>query len=202
MTRSLVTLSALLLLATSSTTQALAPPAQQQQQQQQQGRRAFFQGLGTAVVGAAVLVGSADTAGATVALTGASSPWTGFYDDPNHKGCLRQVKVVGAPLRPNGTPSPFPIVEVRGYDGPEGSAMCTEPPAKRDALWTVKGPLKGNTAVLDFSSKGGPAALPAKYQDGAIVFPDGNAWTKVPNGTPERLPKDMSTLKSNMAGSK
>lgn len=188
MTRSLVTCSTLFLLAAS--TQALAPEVHQ-------GRRAFFKGLGGAVVGAAAFVGSSSSASATVAKTGAASPWTGFYDDPNHVGCLRQVKVVGAPLRPNGTPSPFPIVEVRGYDGPEGASMCTEPPEKRDAVWVVKGELKNDKAVLDFSSKGGPSNLMAKYEDGSIVFPDGNKWTKVYEGTPGRLPKDMSTLKSN-----
>ena len=75
--------------------------------------------------------------------------------------------------------------------------MCTEPPEKRDAVWVVKGELKNDKAVLDFSSKGGPSNLLAKYEDGGIVFPDGNKWTKVFEGTPERLPKDMSTLKSN-----
>eukprot|EP00977_Amphora_coffeiformis_P027278 scaffold34600_cov184-Amphora_coffeaeformis.AAC.3 len=205
MTRSLATLSTFLLVLLAET-HALVPRTttttaknvqQQQQQQQHQDRRAFFQGLiGSAVVGTALLTNSL-AAQATVAQTGAASPWTGFYDDPNHAGCLRQVKVVGAPMRPNGTPSPFPIVEVRGYDGPEGTAVCTEPPAKRDAIWTVKGPLKGNSVVLDFSSKGGPSDLKAEYQDGGIVFPDGNKWTKVILGTPDRLPKDMSTLKSN-----
>ena len=74
--------------------------------------------------------------------------------------------------------------------------MCSEPPEKRDAVWTVKGNLIDNKAVLDFSSKGGPSKLLAKYEDGGIVFPDGNKWTKVIGGTPERLPKDMSTLTS------
>lgn len=197
MTRSLATLSALVLLLT-TTTDALSP-ASQQRRVQKGGRRALLQGLGGAVVGAAVTLGTAAVgpADAAVAQTGASSPWTGFYDDPNHAGCLRQVKVVGAPRRPDGTPAPFPLVEVRGYDGPQGSDVCTEPPARRDAVWTVKGPLRNEKAVLDFSSKGGPADLVAKYEDGGIVFPDGNKWTKVPGGTPERLPKDMSTLKSN-----
>jgi hypothetical protein len=36
----------------------------------------------------------------------------------------------------------------------------------------------------------------AKFEDGGIVFPDGNKWTKVVRGTPDRRPKDMSTLKS------
>lgn len=161
-----------------------------------QGRRAFFQGLAGGAVAAASVLGNASPASATTAKTGQASPWTGYYDDPNHEGCLRQVKVVGAPQRANGTPAPFPLVEVRGYDGPEGASMCTEPPANRNEIWTVKGELRGNKATLDFSSKGGPKDLVAMYEDGAIVFPDGNKWTKTPLATPERLPKDMSTLKS------
>ena len=49
---------------------------------------------------------------------------------------------------------------------------------------------------VDFSPKGGPEKMAVTYEDGAIVFPDGNKWTKVARGTPDRRPKDMSTLKS------
>ena len=208
MPRSFSTCASLLLLSLSTSVYGWSVPSTHnnnihavQQQQQVQGRRAFFQGLATTaatVATAAAVVGSPEAASATVAKTGAASPWTGFYDDPNHPGCLRQVKVVGAPLRANGTPAPFPVVEVRGYDGPAGAEMCTEPPATREAIWTVKGDLKNEKAILDFSSKGGPSDLVAYYEDGAIVFPDGNKWTKVALGTPERLPKDMSTLKSKI----
>lgn len=153
-------------------------------------RRQFLSG----VAGVAFAAASAQPAFADKAKTGASSPWTGEYDDPNHPSCLRQVKVVGAPLRADGTRSAYPIVEVRGYDS--AGAACSEPPPSRDDIWTVKGVLKNNQATLDFSSKGGPKDLVAKYEDGGIVFPDGNKWTKVIPGTPERFPKDMSTLKS------
>ena len=154
-------------------------------------RRQFFAG----VAGAALAASAAQPAFAAKVLTGGSSPWTGEYDDPNHPSCLRQVKVVGAPLRGDGTRSPYPIVEVRGYDstGP----ICTEPPSSRSDIWMVKGVLKNNQATLDFSGKGGPKDLLAKYEDGSIVFPDGNKWTKVIGGTPDRFPKDMKTLKSS-----
>ena len=153
-------------------------------------RRPFLAGL----AGAAFAASAAQPAFATKALTGASNPWTGEYDDPNHPSCLRQVKVVGAPQRGDGTRSQYPIVEVRGYDS--AGPTCTEPPSRAD-IWTVKGVLKNNQATLDFSSKGGPKDLLAKYEDGAIVFPDGNKWTKVIGGTPDRFPKDMTTLKSS-----
>lgn len=188
MTRSIVN-GALLLLASFSGCNALAP-------HHLEGRRAFFQGVASAVTATAVMVGSSESASAVIAKTGQASPWTGDYDDPNHPGCLRQVKVVGAAQRPDGTPGRYPIVEVRGYDGPQGATICTEQPEKRDAIWTVKGELKSGQAFLDFSSKGGPSKLLAKYEDNGIIFPDGNKWSKVPSGTPERLPKEMSTLKS------
>ena len=51
--------------------------------------------LGQALGGAALLV-SPQLAGAVSARTGLSSKFTGDYDDPNHPGCLRTIKVVGA----------------------------------------------------------------------------------------------------------
>lgn len=155
-----------------------------------------------AVVGAAIAVSSTScsSANAAIAKTGASSPFTGDYDDPNHPNCLRQVKVVGAPIRGDGTRPANPIIEIVGYDGKgdEGATTtCTDRPTRAD-LWKIQGKMKSNTeAVIDFSPKGGPANLQAKYENGGIVFPDGNKWTKVPVGTKDRRPKDMSTLKSN-----
>ena len=154
-------------------------------------RRQFFGQL----AGAAALVAGAGEANAAL-KTGAASIFTGDYDDPNHPGCLRQVKVVGAPLRADGTRSAYPVIEVTGFDGKGESAMCSDRPARED-LWKIQGKLKSNTeATIDFSPKGGPENLLAKFDDG-IVFPDGNKWTKVAGGTNDRRPKDMSTLKSD-----
>jgi len=147
---------------------------------------------------AAALVAATPAANAAIAKTGTASPFTGDYDDPNHPGCLRQVKVVGAPIRGDGTRPANPVIEITGYDGKEGEKMCTERPTRAD-LWQIQGKVKSSNteAVIDFSPKGGPGNLLAKYEDGGIVFPDGNKWTKVPLGTKDRRPKDMSTLKSN-----
>ena len=68
-------------------------------------RRQFFGQL----AGAAALVAGAGEANAAL-KTGASSVFTGDYDDPNHPGCLRQVKVVGAPLKGDGTRSAYPVI--------------------------------------------------------------------------------------------
>jgi hypothetical protein len=48
---------------------------------------------------------------AAAAKTGTASPFTGDYNDPNHPECLRQVKVVGAPLRADGTRSQYPSLK-------------------------------------------------------------------------------------------
>lgn len=153
-----------------------------------------------AIVGSAAGLLVADSASAAPAKTGQASPFTGDYDDPNHPGCLRQVKVVGAPLRGDGTRPANPIIEVTGYDGKSDSKTCTDRPTRAD-LWKVQGTVNRNNveATIDFSPKGGPANLKATYDSSSqgIVFPDGNTWTKVVGGTNKRRPADMSTLKSS-----
>lgn len=67
-------------------------------------------------------------------------------------------------------------------------------------VWKLNGKVAedDSTIRIDFSPKGGPANLVGTGEnlDGnmAIVFSDGNRWTKVPNGTPERKPKVLKTL--------
>lgn len=159
-------------------------------------RRGALNGLLSAGAAAALVVGGPQIASATAAKTGAASPFQGDYDDPNHPSCLRQVKVVGAPLRADGSRSQYPVIEVTGYDGKGSGATCTDRPTRAD-LWKVTGTVKSkDTAVIDFSPKGGPKDLLAKFENDGIVFPDGNKWTKVPRGTNSRRPEDMSTLKS------
>ena len=93
-------------------------------------RRQIFGVMGGAC-GVALVAGEAN---ASAARTGASSPFTGFYDDPNHPNCLRQVKVVGAPLRGDGTRSAYPVMEVTGYDGKGNGATCTDRPTVSESL--------------------------------------------------------------------
>mmetsp|Transcript_19020 Transcript_19020/g.43501 ORF Transcript_19020/g.43501 Transcript_19020/m.43501 type:complete len:185 (-) Transcript_19020:54-608(-) len=179
-------LSLVLAAAAAASTNALTSPTDR--------RGAFGKILG-AGAGAFLATAMPEAASATAAKTGGANPFTGDYNDPNHPECLRQVKVVGAPLKGDGTRSPYPVIEVVGYDG-NGGKVCTDRPT-RDTLWKVEGTVKSsNTALIDFSSKGGPANMLAKYEDGGIVFPDGNKWTKVARGTPGRRPADMTTLKS------
>ncbi len=184
---------AIALLSTSMTANALAPPSTKPAME----RRQVFGILGSFVAGAAVSASAPDAANAAPLKVGPSSPFTGEYDDPNHPGCLRSVKVVGAPLRGDGTRPANPIIEIAGYDGNGSSNVCTERPTRGD-LWKIQGKVKSNTvASIDFSPKGGPSNLTGEWDGSGIVFPDGNKWTKVPLGTKDRFPTDMSTLKSD-----
>ena len=111
---------------------------------------------------------------------------------------LRQVKVVGSPMNGiSGTRSPYPIIEITGYDNPStDSNVCKSRPPTRDDLWQVTGAVKTpSSAIVDFSLRGGPDNLVAKYKDGGIVFPDGNRGKKV-GEKKERRPKEMGTLSS------
>mmetsp|Transcript_41937 Transcript_41937/g.75567 ORF Transcript_41937/g.75567 Transcript_41937/m.75567 type:complete len:195 (+) Transcript_41937:50-634(+) len=158
-------------------------------------RRNFFGVVGGAAAAAVVTVATPNAANAAGTIkTGPYNPFTGDYDDPQHPGCLRQVKVVGAPLKGDGTRPLYAVVEVTGYDGKEGEKTCKERPSRGD-LWKVTGKTKGkDEAFLDFSSKGGPKDLVGKWDGSGIVFPDGNKWTKLVNPDKSRRPEDMSTL--------
>ena len=113
---------------------------------------------------------------------------------------LRQVKVVGGPLNGSGTRSAFPVIEITGYDGKGGSdesesKVCTTRPQSLDDLWQVSGSVRSpTTAKVDFSRRGGPdEPILVTYENGAILFPDGNKWKKIPEQK-DRRPKDLSTL--------
>lgn len=150
---------------------------------------------------AAVLAAPALPALAVSARTGQSSPFTGEYDDPNHPGCLRSVKVVGAKLGPDGRRERQPTAYVKGTDQKEGEKSCSGTPELTD-VWSIQGKVaeSGDEIFIDFSSKGGPKNLVGKLDTfggvEGIVFPDGNKWTKVAGGTPSRRPPAV-TLKND-----
>lgn len=158
-------------------------------------RRAFFRILRKGAAVAVVASSPAPPARAAGSVkTGPANPLTGDYDDPEHPGCLRQVKVVGAPQKADGSRPLYAVVEVTGYDGKNEKKTCDDRP-NRDDLWKVVGKTRGNNeALLDFSGKGGPSDLVGKWDGSGIVFPDGNKWTKLSYAPKDRRPKDMSTL--------
>ena len=80
--------------------------------------------------------------------------FAGTYSDPNHPCCPRKVQLAGT------------NVIITGRDEPDGKE------------WKVKGKPYGRALLLDFSSKGGPADVVAKWTGLGLAFPDGNVWTK------------------------
>ena len=138
-----------------------------------------------------------NAANAVSARTGAASVFTGEYDDPNHPGCLRSVKVVGAKLGPDGRKERKPTAYVKGVDSlPAGYKGCRagDKPTLAD-VWSIEGKVAedGQSIAIDFSAKtnGKVGLLIGEYDDfngPGIKFPDGNKWTKVAAGTPERRP--------------
>lgn len=125
---------------------------------------------------------------AVPARTGPNSVFNGEYDDPKHPGCLRSIKVGGAPLLPDGRRSRKPQALVAGVD-----KACEGPP-DINSVWKLVGSVSedGETIFIDFSPKGGPKDLLGVWDGDGIKFPDGNKWTKVPNGTPGRRPKPVT----------
>eukprot|EP00933_Yihiella_yeosuensis_P051567 TRINITY_DN4952_c0_g1_i3.p2 TRINITY_DN4952_c0_g1~~TRINITY_DN4952_c0_g1_i3.p2 ORF type:complete len:103 (+),score=18.93 TRINITY_DN4952_c0_g1_i3:335-643(+) len=96
-----------------------------------------------------------------------SDSWTGRYLDPQHPGCKREIQVTGKGLI------------VYGADGNPGclkGGLLTR--------WELEKKYSpGSDALLiDFSPKGGPKDVPAKYiaegDFGALLFPDGNKWIR------------------------
>ncbi|KAL7535183.1 hypothetical protein ACHAXR_011256 [Thalassiosira sp. AJA248-18] len=79
----------------------------------------------------------------------------GIYSDPNHPAGYRVVRVSKGKMYITLQDDPKgEIIEVVGKKGKDGY-------------------------LIDFSPKGGPQKLAVTFEDGKLVFPDGNAWTKV-----------------------
>eukprot|EP00440_Ansanella_granifera_P010444 gb/GFBE01011328.1/.p1 GENE.gb/GFBE01011328.1/~~gb/GFBE01011328.1/.p1 ORF type:complete len:174 (+),score=41.35 gb/GFBE01011328.1/:1-522(+) len=120
------------------------------------GRRdALFRAL---LAGAAPVVAGADSAWAKPAS------WSGSYNDPNHPGCERRITKDGDQF------------VISGTDNAEGKAACE--PGDKLIKWETASIPDGDTMVIDFSSKGGPANVEATLKKKSIAFPDGNEWAK------------------------
>merc|ERR1719310_484645 len=117
--------------------------------------------LARAVAGGALLSSPApftSPAAAVSARSGLSSPFTGEYDDPQHPGCLRSVKIVGGALGPDGRRQKVQAV-IKGVDD-----ACSAGRPQLSQVWSVNGvPGKTedgvDTLMIDFSSKGGPKSM-------------------------------------------
>ena len=121
---------------------------------------------------------------AVSARTGTSSVFTGEYDDPNHPGCLRSVKVVGPKVDPAGRKGRNPVAYVKGVDTTvPGKYMCDCVPELSE-VWKLEGKVSedGESISIDFSpkTKGEVGMLIGKWDtfgSPGITFPDGNKCT-------------------------
>jgi len=96
--------------------------------------------------------------------------WSGRYFDPKHPGCKRQISVTSRGLD-------LFLNDAVGADG------CLKGDPQKNYVLPTKFEAKKDTLTIDFSRKGGPKAVVAKFEDdgkfGKLVFPDGNKWTKM-----------------------
>jgi hypothetical protein len=78
----------------------------------------------------------------------------GTWNDAAHPGCTRKIAVNGSKA----------FISGADEDGKK---------------WKVTGEVKGKSIIVDFTPKGGPADVEAKFVIGkGLVFPDGNVWSK------------------------
>lgn len=83
----------------------------------------------------------------------------GVYNDPQHPQGYRVVRFTGK----NGQA----LVELQDDDSSD-VLNCAA---------TVK---QGTSSIaIDFTSKGGPSSVIAQFKNNKLIFPDGNAWTKL-----------------------
>ena len=128
-----------------------------------EGRREALLGLGAAA--AAALSPQAQA-------FDSANEWLGYYADPQHPMCPRKL-VYEYDLYKTAT------LMVEGGDGNPG---CEKKVLTR---WTAKVEFKaGSDSIkIDFSKKGGPSDVEAKWDKDGIVFPDGNKWKKIISST-------------------
>ena len=110
---------------------------------------------------------AAGNLGAALAVFSASnptvSPFTGFYKDPEHMDGYRVIKADNY----------MGTLQVRGRDSADGSEFVLDGEI-----------ISQFDAVIDFSPKGGPKRLAARfdcYRAGSayLEFPDGSRWARL-----------------------
>ena len=108
-------------------------------------------------IAAATAVGALLTLATAGGARAAPSPFVGEFSDPKHPGYLRSISGDGTPGCMNG---------------------------EKQKPWSLTGevvkvPSKAPEILIDFSPKGGPKNLLGKLtEEGGILFPDGNTWSK------------------------
>eukprot|EP00440_Ansanella_granifera_P072072 gb/GFBE01078211.1/.p1 GENE.gb/GFBE01078211.1/~~gb/GFBE01078211.1/.p1 ORF type:complete len:182 (+),score=39.69 gb/GFBE01078211.1/:1-546(+) len=115
------------------------------------------------------LIGSIMVPAATAVLPASSlaaevPPWQGIYEDPEHPGCKREVRVKGLE------------VKIEGADGRPGCGN-----GEKEREWNVVGRLSlsgYNEMILDYRGRGGAEKLKVFWYGNGILFPEGIKWTK------------------------
>eukprot|EP00667_Euglena_gracilis_P024415 EG_transcript_28098 len=108
------------------------------------------------LAGAAYFFGDAVGATTTCLGTPPQCLFEGRYSDPNH-------------------PTGYRVIVVNG----DNTATIIGTDEAGGPTWTLRGVFQAGGLLIDFSPKGGPRDLLAKYEPGGIRFPDGNLWRKV-----------------------
>eukprot|EP00930_Biecheleria_cincta_P082157 TRINITY_DN7181_c0_g1_i2.p1 TRINITY_DN7181_c0_g1~~TRINITY_DN7181_c0_g1_i2.p1 ORF type:complete len:204 (-),score=41.68 TRINITY_DN7181_c0_g1_i2:196-729(-) len=129
------------------------------------------------LVAALPVVGAFATGSAALADL---SQWAGSYDDPLHPYCKRKVIVANEVSK---------TLLINAADGASTKSCKGKEVKKWSAVARVT---SDNEMVVDFSEKGGPADVLAKWDENGIVFPDGNKWTKL-RGAPDKKAKGVVT---------
>lgn len=105
--------------------------------------------------------------------TDSARAWQGRYADPNHPGCKREIL------------SAMSGMIVRIVDGEPGCLQGEK--LKFYELQTTWPGKPTDKLDIDFSPKGGPKKVTAKYlaegKFGALLFPDGNKWVRLSPGS-------------------
>jgi len=105
--------------------------------------------------GAASEVAPVEAAPAPFIETGTPKDFEGSWTDPRHPGGYRKIELTS-----------------------RGHATVTGKDEEGEAEWSVSARVKEHKMMIDFSSKGGPAKMRAKLDNGVIVFRDGNKWSR------------------------
>mmetsp|Transcript_52146 Transcript_52146/g.145537 ORF Transcript_52146/g.145537 Transcript_52146/m.145537 type:complete len:192 (+) Transcript_52146:133-708(+) len=121
-------------------------------------------GVLAALLGGGVSVSAPTTPEARAKSPGPTSDfWAGRYSDPNHPGCKRELVV------------DLPGVVINMRDGEPG---CLRGEKQKEYRLPVKYKPGADTILVDFSAKGGPKDVEAKWDGDGILFPDGNKWKR------------------------
>ncbi|CAJ1378814.1 unnamed protein product [Effrenium voratum] len=92
-----------------------------------------------------------------------AAPLAGEYDDPDYPGCKRRILTLN-----NGE------VQVNMKD-PDRGRSCK---GKQQVKFVLPGKSSGDQVTIDFSDRGGPSNVVAKFDGTNLVFSDGTSWTR------------------------